>query len=69
MLDFRLNAYEKFMELPNPLFGPDLKIDFDDITYYKRATENIASDWNEVPENIKDTFNNTHINLKCNCTD
>jgi len=58
MLDFRLKAYEKFMELSNPIFGPELKIDFDDITYYKRATESIEKDWNKVPENIKDTFCN-----------
>ena len=36
MLDFRLKAYDKFMELSNPIFGPELKINFDDITYYKR---------------------------------
>ena len=58
MLDFRLNSYEKFMELSNPIFGPELKIDFDDITYYRKATESIEKDWNKVPENIKDTFNN-----------
>ena len=58
MLDFRLKAYDKFMELSNPIFGPELKINFDDITYYKRATSSIVDDWNEVPTDIKDTFSN-----------
>ena len=31
MTDFRVNAYLKFKELPNPSFGPELKINFDDI--------------------------------------
>ena len=29
MLNFRINAYKKFLELSNPTFGPELKIDFD----------------------------------------
>ena len=58
MLDFRLKAYDKFMELSNPIFGPELKINFDDITYYKRATSSIVDDWNEVPIDIKNTFSN-----------
>ena len=36
MLDFRLKSLEKFLELNNPNFGPELKIDFNDINYYKR---------------------------------
>ena len=28
MTDFRVNAFKKFLELPNPHFGPELKIDF-----------------------------------------
>ena len=37
MTDFRLKAYETFKEMPNPNFGPELKIDFDSINYYKKA--------------------------------
>ena len=33
MLDFRLNSFEKFEELDNPIFGPVLDINFDDINY------------------------------------
>lgn len=56
MLDFRLKAFEKFEELPNPIFGPELTIDFDDIVFYKKVSDNIASDWNEVDKDIKNIF-------------
>ena len=56
MLDFRLNAFNKFIELPNPNFGPELKIDFDNINYYKRLSDEVFNDWNKVPEKAKKTF-------------
>ena len=56
MLEFRLKALEKFNELSNPNFGPELNIDFSDITYYKKVTENIKNDWNDLPSDIKNTF-------------
>ncbi|MEG0021658.1 MAG: Fe-S cluster assembly protein SufB [Bacilli bacterium] len=58
MLEFRLNSYRTFCDLTNPLFGPDLNIDFDNINFYKRASDKIASDWNEVACDIKKTFDN-----------
>ena len=60
MRDFRINSYLKFEELLNPSFGPELQIDFDDITYYKKVGES-QNDWNKVPKNIKDTFNKLGI--------
>jgi len=56
MTDFRVESYNKFVELPQPAFGPDLKIDFDSITYFKRVTENVEDSWDKVPEDIKNTF-------------
>ena len=56
MLNFRLQSYEKFKELSNPIFGPDLNIDFDSINYYKKVSDKIANDWNDVDKDIKDTF-------------
>ena len=38
MTEFRLKSYEVFEKTPNPTFGPELKIDFDDNTYYKKVT-------------------------------
>lgn len=60
MTDFRINSYKKFEELPNPSFGPELKINFDDITYYKKVGER-ENDWDKVPKEVKDTFNKLGI--------
>lgn len=56
MLEFRLNAFEKFESLDNPLFGPELRIDFDDINYYKKVGDQIANKWEDIPTDIKDVF-------------
>ena len=55
MLDFRLNSLKSFFELDNPLFGPDIEIDFDKINYYKKVSDT-KDDWNKVDGNIKNTF-------------
>lgn len=56
MTDFRVKSYEKFQELDNPMFGPQIDINFDDITYYKKTTDKISNKWEEIPEDIKDVF-------------
>ena len=57
MCNFRLKAYQKFIESPQPTFGPELKIDFDTITYYKtRASSKVEKSWDDVPENVRETF-------------
>ena len=56
MLDIRLKAYDKFLELDNPKFGPILDLDFDQICYYKRVNKEMTDNWNSVACNIKDTF-------------
>ena len=61
MLDIRLEAYAKFLELDNPKFGPIIDLDFDEICYYKRVSDGVASNWNSVACNIKDTFENLGV--------
>lgn len=56
MTDFRLKAYESFVNTPNPNFGPELKIDFDKINYYKKISPKVESSWNNVACNIRNTF-------------
>src|SRR5437773_5621888 len=57
MLRFRLRALELFYRKPLPTWGADLsEIDFDNIFYYVKPSESRARDWQEVPENIKRTF-------------
>ncbi len=62
MLEFRKKAYKKFVEMPQPDFGPNLDfIDFDDYTYYIKSSKKVEKDWNDVPEKIKDTFDKLGI--------
>ena len=56
MLDFRLKSYEAYKNLDEPSFGPKLDINYDEINYYKDNNIKSTNDWENVPENIKDTF-------------
>lgn len=63
MLEFRLKAYKKYQEMDLPKWGADdlSSIDFDEITYYVKPGGNNASNWDEVPKEIKDTFDKLGI--------
>lgn len=57
MLDYRLESYKKFLEISNPDFGPDLSfINFDEFTYFLRASDKTMNSWDDVPDKIKETF-------------
>lgn len=57
MLDHRIKAYQAFTQKPVVSWGPDLsEINFDDYTYYQRASDKPARTWDEVPDKIKETF-------------
>lgn len=57
MLEFRLKALKAFLMMKNPSFGPDLSsIDFDSYTYFNRVVAGETRSWDEVPEQIKNTF-------------
>lgn len=57
MLDLRLKAYHKFCEMPMPSWGPDLSnLDFDNTIYYVKATDKVEKSWDDVPEDVKQTF-------------
>ena len=62
MLNYRLDAYRKFIKMPQPSFGPDLSfLDFDSYTYFTRYSTKEGSSWEEVPDEIKNTFNKLGI--------
>jgi Fe-S cluster assembly protein SufB len=62
MLDFRLRAYEVFMKKPMPNWGPDLStIDFQNIYYYAKASEKTEKNWDDVPPEVKRTFDKLGI--------
>ncbi|GIW23173.1 MAG: Fe-S cluster assembly protein SufB [Candidatus Sericytochromatia bacterium] len=64
MTEFRLKALDIFYSKPMPNWGnTELlnQINFDDIHYYVKSTEKQGRDWNEVPEEIKKTFDRLGI--------
>ncbi len=56
MRDFRLKAFEIFESKPMPTWGGDISLDFQDIYYYLKPTDKQGKTWDEVPQEIKDTF-------------
>ena len=57
MLDFRLHALDIFLKKPMPNWGADLSaLDFEKIVYYVRPSDRQGKTWDEVPQQIKDTF-------------
>lgn len=57
MLEIRLTAYQQFLTMKMPTFGPDLSaLDLAKINYFQRATDTVARKWADVPEQIKTTF-------------
>ena len=62
MLDFRLKSLDVYHATPMPAWGPDLsELNMDDIVTYVRPDAKMVGDWNEVPEDIKDTFDRLGI--------
>jgi Fe-S cluster assembly protein SufB len=62
MTKFRLRSLEIFERKPLPTWGGKLdEIDFQDIYYYIRASEKQGRTWEEVPDDIKNTFDRLGI--------
>ena len=62
MLEQRLKALRLFGKKPMPHWGADLSdIDFDNIKYFVRSTEKQATSWEDLPEDIKNTYDRLGI--------
>jgi Fe-S cluster assembly protein SufB len=62
MLDFRLKALRLFERKPMPNWGADLGgIDFDNIKYFVRATDKQVTSWDDLPVDIKNTYDKLGI--------
>ncbi len=57
MTDFRLKSYEIFESRPMPTWGGDMSgINFQDIYYYVKASEKQEKSWEDVPDDIRNTY-------------
>ena len=62
MLELRLKGLRLFERKPMPNWGSDLNgIDFDTIKYFVRSTEKQATSWDELPDDIKNTYDRLGI--------
>lgn len=62
MLEFRLKALKHYMQRPIPTWGADIsKLDLENIIYYVKPSEMESKSWDDVPDNIKETFNKLGI--------
>jgi len=62
MRKFRLKSLELFEKRPMPTWGADLSgIDFDNIFYYIKPVQEQGKTWEEIPAEIKDTFDRLGI--------
>ncbi len=62
MLTRRLKALDIFAKKPMPTWGSDLSgIDFDNIKYFVRSTEKQAASWDDLPADIKNTYDKLGI--------
>ncbi|MGI5487418.1 Fe-S cluster assembly protein SufB [Microtetraspora malaysiensis] len=62
MLDLRLKGLRLFGKKPMPTWGSDLSgIDFDNIKYFVRSTEKQAASWDELPADIRNTYDKLGI--------
>lgn len=62
MLQKRIEAFHYFQSKPTPTWGGDLSaIDYDKIHYYLRPTDQPSKNWEDVPDEIKTTFDRLGI--------
>ncbi len=61
MRDFRLKSLEIFESKPMPTWGGNIPIDFQDIFYYIKPTDQQGHSWDDVPADIKSTFDRLGI--------
>ena len=62
MLDYRLNSYKIFLEKPDLTWGADLSgLDYNDIKYYVSHSDKSETNWDDVPDDIKNTFDRLGI--------
>src|ERR1700755_3092175 len=61
MRDFRLRSLKIFESKPMPRWGGNIGINFQDIYYYLKPTNEQGKTWDDVPQDIKDTFDRLGI--------
>ncbi|MGB1995178.1 MAG: Fe-S cluster assembly protein SufB, partial [Candidatus Kariarchaeum pelagius] len=63
MLNFRLKSLKLFFDMPTPNWADEIvnDLDFQKIRYYVRYSDKAEKSWDDVPQDIKDTFDKLGI--------
>ena len=64
MTDIRVKAYRHFIERPMPTWGNAeelMEIDFDKVCYFLRSSDETGNSWDDVPDDIRNTFDRLGI--------
>ena len=62
MTAFRVKSYEQFLKKDMPKWGADLStIDFNKVHYFVRASDKTEKNWEDVPKEIKETYDRLGI--------
>jgi Fe-S cluster assembly protein SufB len=62
MLEYRLKALQQFEGMQTPTWGADLSaINYEKIHYYLKPTDGQVASWNDVPSEVKETFDKLGI--------
>jgi Fe-S cluster assembly protein SufB len=62
ILDVRLKGLKLFYELENPTWGPDLSmLHIEEIATYVKPNSNMEKSWDDIPDEIKNTFDRLGI--------
>jgi len=61
MRDFRLKSLDIFNSKPMPIWGGQIGINFQDVYYYMKPTDGQSKSWEDVPPEIKSTFDKLGI--------
>ena len=56
MREFRVRAFECFDKMDNPDWGPEINVNFDEITYYKERANELTNDWDKISCAIRNEF-------------
>ncbi len=61
MRDFRLRSFDIFQSKPTPTWGGKIDIDYQELCYYIKPSESQAHRWEDVPSEIRETFDRLGI--------
>ena len=66
MTEIRVKAYRHFIERPMPTWGNTkelMEINFDKVCYFLRSSDQTGSSWEDVPDDIRNTFDRLVIQI------